>query len=147
MANPELTPEQREMVAEALGSLSSLFGDEQLAAHLNERIRTFKGNFDVLESALGALIIGRVAGWRVLRLLHSPQTYRRYEAILGLEFQGSFPWSDELVMPERGPYAKKSVALRVTDAVGGFWDLVKTGDAKKRVAEPFDASIQDVPTR
>ncbi len=140
-----MTLEQEELALDALSGLSSLFGDEKLAAHLNERIRAFRGNFDTLESALGALVIGRVAGWRVLRLVHSPQTYRRYESILGLEFQGTFPWSDELVMPERGPYAKKSVGLKVTDALGNFWDMVKTGDARKRAAEPLDATMKDTP--
>jgi len=140
-----MTPEQEKLALDAFSGLSSLFGDERLAAHLNERIRAFSGNFDTLESALGALVIGRVAGWRVLRLVHSPQTYRRYESILGLEFQGTLPWSDEPVMPERGPYAKKSVGLKVTDALGNFWDMVKTGDARKRVSEPFDATMKDTP--
>lgn len=138
-----MTSEQIRAVAEALSGLSALFKDERLAAHLNDRIRAFTGNFDVLESALGALVVGRVAGWRVVRLLHSPQTYRRYERILDLDFQGTFPWSDELVMPERGPYARKSLALKITDSVGGFWDMVKKGDARKRVSEPFDMATED----
>jgi len=147
MAETEMTPEQKKMASEALGNLSSLFGDEKLAAHLNERIRVFQGNFDSLESALGALVIGRVAGWRVLRLLHAPKTYRFYEGILDLDFQGVFPWSGEPVMPERGPYAKKSVALKITDTVGGYWDMVKTGDARKRVSEAFDGTLKDAISR
>jgi hypothetical protein len=137
MAVPEMIPERQRMTDEALESLTLLFEDKKLSAHLNEVIRDFRGNFDILESALGALIIGRVVGWRVLKLLHSARAFRRYEKILGLEFQGKFPWSlDEDVMPERGPYRNKSVAFKVTEKLGNFWEVANAGrDVPKKEAD------------
>lgn len=136
MSDKGLSSKQKVEFTQAVESLSSLFGDEELAKHLAERIRIFQGNFDVLESALGALVIGRVAGWRVLKLLHSHKTYKRYEQVLGLEFAGTFPWSGEYVTPERGVYSRKSVALRVADKLGDFWQVVqRSGDIPKKEAE------------
>jgi hypothetical protein len=50
---------------------------------LLQNIKEFRGVGTTLESALGALIMGQYFGWRVLKILHNPLTYRRYEKILG----------------------------------------------------------------
>jgi hypothetical protein len=135
MAATEMTLEQKKMLGEAVASMTDLL-DAQLAEHLVNQIKKFSGSFDTLESALGALIVGRVVGWRVLKLLHSPRTYKLYENELGLKFSGTFPWSNNPVMPERGPFSGKSVALQVTDKLDNFWDVVRTGgDVPKKVAE------------
>lgn len=102
------------------------FLDKRLAEHLSDRIYEFKGNFDVLESAVGALIVGQAVGWRVLTLIHSSRTIRKYEQTLGLDFKGKLPWEPETpVMPEEGPLARKSFAYNVALRIGDFWKVVR----------------------
>lgn len=84
---------------------------------LLQNIKEFRGVGNTLESALGALIMGQYFGWRVLKILHNPLTYRRYEKILGLKFQG--------VCPEKTEYSEtKSVGYAITQKLGSFWAVV-----------------------
>ena len=78
----------------------------------------YSGDVTILESAIGALIIGRTYGWRVLRLVHGSSSYARYERILEIKFNSA--------CPERTELSKKSLALKVVDTVGDFW-AVATG--------------------
>lgn len=77
----------------------------------------YSGDVTVLESAIGALIIGRTYGWRVLRLVHGSNSYTKYERILQIKFKDS--------CPERTELSKKSLALRVADTVGDFWSVAR----------------------
>lgn len=90
-----------------------------------KNIKEFKGVGTTLESALGALIMGQYFGWRVLKILHNPMTYRRYEKILGLKFQD--------VCPEETQYSEaKSVGYAITKKLGSFWAVVM---GKRKVAD------------
>src|SRR3712207_4064893 len=51
----------------------------------------YVGSLDVLESAIGALLIGRLAGYNTLRIMHSWRTLRKYEEILDVEFAKILP--------------------------------------------------------
>ncbi len=90
-----------------------------------QSIQNFKGVGLILESALGALVVGQVFGWRVLRLLHTPATYRRYEKTLGIEFKNVCP-----EITEQGK--QKSVGYAVTEKLGSFWAVVM---GKRKVPE------------
>ncbi len=81
-----------------------------------EKIRTYSGQGPTLESALGALIVGQHIGWRVLRVIHSPSTYKKYEKILGLKFQD--------VCPDKTPQSSRNIGFEVTERIGAFWDVV-----------------------
>ena len=119
------TDRQKKLYAEAIQRMDG-FLNKELSDHLVKRIMTFSGNFDVLEKAVGALIIGQLAGWRVLTLLHSSRTLNRYQKELGLDFKGTFPWDpDRIVMPEIGPFARKSFAFEITHKLGNFWKVVR----------------------
>lgn len=106
-------------------------------SHLNEKqnntivtsIDSYRGSAFILESALGAIIIGEKYGWRVLKLIHSPATYKKYEVILGLNFQDT--------CPERGPLAHKSLGLKIADRLNSFW-AVATGKKKIKNKAEFD---------
>lgn len=76
-----------------------------------------KGNLGQLESAIGALMVGRHYGWKPLYLIHDKKTLRRYEEILGVEFRD--------VLAEVGPIAQRSVAYRLALKAGNFWKSVK----------------------
>jgi len=80
-------------------------------------IKPYKGDFTKLESAIGALVIGKRMGWRVMFLIHNRATIREYEKLLGVKFQE--------VLPEEGELAHKSLAWVAVQKVGNFWKAVK----------------------
>lgn len=93
--------------------------EEALRRHkvLDEAIVRFAGNLDELEGAIGMYMLGRHVGWRVLYLIHSKKTVRKYEQILGItsirdEFEAD------------GPDADRSLAWRALQAVSNFWKAV-----------------------
>lgn len=86
-----------------------------------EAVHSFHGQSTTLESALGAIVMGQVWGWRFLKITHSPATYKKYEKILGIRFQD--------ICPERGELADKSIGIRIADKLNSFW-AVATGKRK-----------------
>jgi hypothetical protein len=81
-----------------------------------EAIATFAGDIDLLESVIGMLRVGHHYGWRVLYLVHSKQTIRKYEEILGHRIRDIFP--------ETGPSAYRSVGLNLAERYSNFWKVV-----------------------
>jgi len=84
-------------------------------------IANFAGDLGELESALGMLQLGHQYGWRVLYLLHSKATIRKYESILGISVKDEFP--------EAGPSAERNNGYRVIQKLGKFWKVV-SGEEK-----------------
>jgi hypothetical protein len=99
--------------------------DEETEQRILKALDNFQGLGTTMESALGALIIGQYFGWRVLKLLHNPATYRRYEKALGIEFKALCP-----EITEAGK--KKSIGYAITEKLGSFWAVI-TG--KRKVAD------------
>lgn len=91
--------------------------NDQLVELVDTTVLKFHGNSQELENAIGALMVGRQTGWKVLFLIHSPKSIKKYETILGLSFRE--------VMPELGPKAKDSIAWNIAAKVSNFWKLVK----------------------
>lgn len=89
---------------------------QRYAKIINAAILDFGGNADELESAIGLLYVGRAYGWRVLVLLHTKRTIRKYEKILNIDVRKFFE--------EEGPLAGRSIAYGVAKAVGNFWKAV-----------------------
>ena len=86
-----------------------------------EAMANFKGHLDELESALGMLHMGPHVGWKVLYIIHSKRTIRKYEEILGIKVRGLFP--------DEGPSSYRSRGYRVAQAGANFWKVV-SGDAE-----------------
>ncbi len=99
--------------------------DEEAEKIILHNIKDFRGIGTTLESALGALVLGHAFGWRVLKLLHTPSTYRRYEKALGIEFKNVCPEITELGK-------QKSVGYAITEKLGSFWAVVM---GKRKVAD------------
>lgn len=78
---------------------------------------SYHGDFRELERAVGMLMLGDAAGWKLLYLVHDKKTLKKYERILGIKVRTTFP--------ERGLLAKRSVALRTLDKIGDFWKVVR----------------------
>ena len=90
-----------------------------------DAIANFKGQFDELEAALGMLRIGHHVGWKVLYIIHSKSTIRKYEKILGVQIREVFP--------ETGPSSYRSLGFQIAMAASNFWKFVsgESEEAKK----------------
>lgn len=76
----------------------------------------FSGQLDELESALGMLRMGHHFGWKVLYLIHSKRTIRKYEEILDIKVRDIFP--------DEGSSANRSVGLEIAKKFSNFWKVV-----------------------
>ena len=94
---------------------------EQLQHIENKAITNFSGTLDELESALGMFRMGHHFGWRVLYLVHSKKTIRKYEDILDIKIRDIFP--------EEGPSAERSIGLALAKKASNFWKVV-SGEIK-----------------
>lgn len=86
--------------------------------HIKGVIETYQGDAAILGNAIGALVLGRYVGWRVLRVVYSTRSYSRYQSILGVQFKD--------VLRERDVLSRRSLALRILDRVGGFWEFCRS---------------------
>ena len=102
---PALTPEEAQKMAE-------LF---------DHAVHTFKGGIDELESAIGMYFLGRHMGWKVLHLVHSKKTIKKYEEILGISIREAFP--------EEGPESSRSMGYTIAKTFSNFWKVV-SGEEK-----------------
>lgn len=90
---------------------------EELVAHIDSVILTYEGDAEALASAIGALMIGRKYGWRVLRIVISSPSYTKYQRVLGLDFKK--------VLPEKTDISERSRGYRIVTSLNNFWDVVK----------------------
>ncbi len=84
-------------------------------------VASFSGSLEELEKAIGMLMLGYHFGWKVLLLVHSKRTIRKYEKILGIDIKTFFP--------AEGPSAERSMGLDLAKKIGNFWQVV-SGDIK-----------------
>ena len=92
---------------------------------LDDAVRDFGGQIDELESAIGMYIVGHHFGWKVLHLIHSKKTIKKYEDILGVRVNEVFA--------DVGPDADRTNAHKIITTVSNFWKAV-SGEEKV----PFD---------
>lgn len=93
---------------------------------ITDAITSYKGDARVLESAIGALMVGRRIGRKPLLLIHGGSAVRKYQNILKVEFRD--------MMPEEGPLSHKSVGYGIAQQIGQFWAAVR-GSAPGRSPE------------
>jgi hypothetical protein len=117
---PKKPPEER---------LAKLSADQkqQLQEIEDNTITNFEGQLDELESALGMLRLGQHFGWKVLYLIHSKRTIRKYEGILNIKVREIFP--------ETGPSSYRSYGFNIAETYSNFWKVaggdIKIPDRKK----------------
>ena len=87
--------------------------------HMDQAIFNFEGSLDELEGALGMYMIGRHFGWKVLYVIHSKKTIRKYEEVLGIAVRDAFP--------EVGPDAQRSNGYRAVEFASNFWKTIVSG--------------------
>jgi len=118
-----------------LAALAQMSESEKAAAfdQAGKAIAGFSGSLEELEKAIGMLVLGYHFGWKVLLLVHSKRTIRKYEKILGIQVKVLFE-------PE-GPSAQRSMGLDLAKKIGNFWQVV-SGDIKVENRR----EIEDLPT-
>ncbi|HEX4123401.1 MAG TPA: hypothetical protein VHY37_01645 [Tepidisphaeraceae bacterium] len=79
----------------------------------------YKGQAGVFESAVGALIVGRLLGFQALQVLHSWKTLREYEKHLGIVFKE--------VLPARTEESQRLAGIRRADTFRQFWKAIAAG--------------------
>jgi len=90
--------------------------DAELEKHLCKTIADFNGDSNVLETALGAMIMGQHFGTRALQMFHSPATLKKYEKLLDIKYKD--------ICPENTGLSTKIRGIRVAKAIGAFWKVV-----------------------
>ena len=83
--------------------------------------REFSGQLDELESAIGMYVLGHHFGWKVLHLIHSKRTIKKYEDILRIRVTEAF---DAV-----GPDADRARAYQIIVKASNFWKAV-SGEEK-----------------
>jgi len=76
----------------------------------------YHGDLTLLADAIGALNLGKIYGWKVLRIIYSPLTYRKYQKALGLEFNN--------VLPETTDYSHRSYGFKLVNGINKYWQAV-----------------------
>lgn len=106
-----------------LNALAKLSDEEKVAAFdkVGEAVAHFSGSLEELEKAVGMLMVGYHFGWKVLLLVHSKRTIKKYEAILNIDIKEFFP--------AEGSSAQRSMGLDLAKQIGNFWQVV-SGDIK-----------------
>ncbi len=93
----------------------------------DKAIANFSGQLDELESALGMLRMGHHFGWKVLYLIHSKRTIRKYEKMLDIKVR--------VIFPEEGPSSYRSYGFNLAQTYSNFWKVaggdIKISDRKK----------------
>jgi len=83
---------------------------------VHDSMHRFRGGLPELESAIGFMFVGYYFGWKVVHLIHSKRTVRKYESILGIDIKKEFA--------EEGPYADRSVGWVAVKGVSNFWKMI-----------------------
>lgn len=125
-----------ERIEKNLEALALLSDDEKVKAFdkAGVAIANFSGSLEELEKAIGMLIIGYHFGWKVLLLVHSKRTIRKYENILDINIKEFFP--------AEGRSAKRSMGLGLAKQIGNFWQVV-SGDIKVKNRREIDDGDSD----
>lgn len=89
---------------------------EELVAHIDLMIKEFQGDAPELIAAIGTLMVGRVYGWKVLRIITSSKSYSKYQRVLGMEFKN--------YLPETTEFSNRSWGFQIVTKLNNFWAVV-----------------------
>ena len=89
---------------------------EELLHGIEEVSKGFRGQIDDLSQAVGLMVLGRLFGWRVMRLVSSRRCWSVTTKLFG---------DPKDLLPERGRYAHKSLGLMISDRLGAYWDFIR----------------------
>lgn len=82
----------------------------------------FEGDLHDVESAIGMLRMGHHLGWKVLYIIHTKRTIRKYEQILAGDSGEEVRIRD--LFEADGPSSYRSVSYRIVEKVSNFWKVI-----------------------
>lgn len=94
---------------------------------LIDSIESYRGHVSTIETAIGAIVVGQKYGWRVLRMVHSANTMKKYEKAIGLKYED--------ICPESTEHSKRNIGFRFAQTIGKYWDVVMGRQKVDRKAE------------
>lgn len=90
--------------------------DQELMQKIDEVTKNYKGDISHLYEAVGMIVIGRLFGWRVMRLATPGRTWVDAKKLFG---------DPKGLMEEKERYYYKSLGAKVVDKMGNYWDVIK----------------------
>lgn len=90
--------------------------DKEFQEKIEQVCTDFVGQIDDLYAAVGMMQVGRLYGWKVMRLATTARIWSVAASLFG---------DPKLILPERGVLAKKSIGLKYCDRIDEYWKVVK----------------------
>lgn len=90
--------------------------DEQLLDEIKKVSTGFHGQIDDLYKAVGMIIVGRLFGWKVMRLASPRSTWVKATELFG---------DPKLLMKDEEDLAYKSFGLHVCKEAKKYWEFVR----------------------
>ena len=103
-----------------------MISEQEIIKKVELHSKNYCGQLDHLYQAVGLIVVGRLFGWRVMRLTSSRRCWDLAKELFG---------DPKELLPERGLYAYRSLGLKLADEFGHYWDVVtgrKSIPQKKR---------------
>lgn len=93
-----------------------MISDEELLRLIERVTEDFHGDLDEFNRVVGIIVVGRLTGWRVQRLVSPRGTWALTTKWFG---------DPKKLMPERGRLVHKSLGLKLVDKIGGYWEFIR----------------------
>lgn len=90
--------------------------DDELKAKVEQLCGEYEGRIDEFYEAVGLVAVGRLMGWKVMRLVAPRKHWKTANDIFG---------DLKELLPERGIYAERSQGLKIIDKLGHYWEYVR----------------------
>ena len=98
---------------------------DELDIRIEQVCKEFKGQIPDLYQMVGIVIVGRMFGWRVVRLTASRSMWARVTRTFG---------DPKIWMPERGLLAHKSCGLALVDKLGDYWNFINGNRSREELS-------------
>ena len=99
-----------------MGDTMEQMTGEEVTVMIDRVSSEYKGQLDDLTAAVGMVMVGRLYGWRVIRLVNSRRHWMHACKLFG---------DLKLLLPEYGPCTHKSLGLKLIGGPLEYWDYIK----------------------
>ena len=93
--------------------------DDELLANIEKALDNFEGDLTEFYTAVGLVVVGRLMGWKVMRLVSTRKQWDMANRLFGDIKQPGY------ILRERDRYAYRSKGLAIADSLGNYWDYIK----------------------
>lgn len=94
---------------------TEIISDEQLLIEIDKVVSVYTGQIDRLYEAVGMIVVGRLLGWKVMRLVSSRKCWSLANDLFG---------DPKKLMDHETKYSHRSLGLRIVEKIGGYWDII-----------------------